>query len=84
MRCWDTSKAYQTESELTQAGFLMAIQVDLILLCFILLHFADCFFANGNLCKIWQLQVVKNPPASAGDARELGSIPGVGDGNPLQ
>ena len=42
------------------------------------------FFANGNLCKIWQLQVVKNPPASAGDARELGSIPGVGDGNPLQ
>ena len=43
MRCWDTSKAYQTESELTQAGFSMAIQVDLILLCFILLHFADCF-----------------------------------------
>ena len=35
-------------------------------------------------------QVVKNPPANAGDARDLGSIlesgrfPGVGNGNPLQ
>ena len=35
-------------------------------------------------------QVVNNSPASAGDARELGSIsrsgrsPGVGTGNPLQ
>ena len=34
--------------------------------------------------------VVKNPPASAGDARDSGSIPGsgrssgVGNGNPLQ
>ena len=34
--------------------------------------------------------VVKNPPASAGDARDMGSIPGlgrppvVGNGNPLQ
>ena len=34
--------------------------------------------------------VVKNPPASAGDARDVGSIPGSGrfpgaeDGNPLQ
>ena len=34
--------------------------------------------------------VVKNPPASAGDTRDLGSIPGlgrspgVGNGNPLQ
>ena len=34
--------------------------------------------------------VVKNPPASAGDAKDLGSIPvsgsspGVGNGNPLQ
>jgi len=34
--------------------------------------------------------VVKNPPASAGDARDPGSIPGlerspgVGSGNPLQ
>ena len=35
-------------------------------------------------------KVVKNPPASAGDARDLGLIPGwgrcpgVGNGNPLQ
>ena len=35
-------------------------------------------------------KVVKNPPASAGDARDLGSIPGSGrspgggNGNPLQ
>ena len=34
--------------------------------------------------------VVKNPPASAGDLRDMGSIPGsgrssgVGNGNPLQ
>ena len=34
--------------------------------------------------------VVKNPPANAGDTRDLGSIPGlgrspgVGNGNPLQ
>ena len=34
--------------------------------------------------------VVKNPPANAGDKREVGSIPGsgrspeVGNGNPLQ
>ena len=34
--------------------------------------------------------VVKNPPANAGDARDVGSIPGsgrspgVGNGNPLQ
>jgi len=34
--------------------------------------------------------VVKNPPADAGDARDVGSIPGlgrspgVGNGNPLQ
>ena len=34
--------------------------------------------------------VVKNPPASAGDTRDVGSIsgsgrsPGVGNGNPLQ
>ena len=43
MRCWDTSEAYQTESELTQTGFSMAIQADLVLLCFILLHYADFF-----------------------------------------
>ena len=36
------------------------------------------------------VQVVKNPPASAGEARDLGSVPesgrfpGVGNGNPLQ
>ena len=36
------------------------------------------------------MQVVKNPPANAGDARDVGSIPelgrfpGVGNGNPLQ
>ena len=34
--------------------------------------------------------MVKNPPASAGDAKDLGSVPGlerspeVGSGNPLQ
>ena len=34
--------------------------------------------------------VVKNPPANAGDSRDIGSIPGlgrfpgVGNGNPLQ
>ena len=34
--------------------------------------------------------VVKNPPANAGDIRDLGSVPGLGrsrgegDGNPLQ
>jgi len=36
------------------------------------------------------VEVIKNPPSSAGDARNLGSIPGsgqslgVGNGNPLQ
>ena len=29
-------------------------------------------------------QLVKNPPANARDARDAGSIPGVGNGNPLQ
>ena len=34
--------------------------------------------------------MVKNPPANAGDARDMGSVtgsgrsPGVGNGNPLQ
>ena len=28
--------------------------------------------------------MVKNPPANAGDARDGGSIPGAGDGKPLQ
>ena len=28
--------------------------------------------------------VVKNPPANAGDATEAGSIPGEGNGNPVQ
>ena len=37
-----------------------------------------------------KLLVVKNPPANAGDARDVGSIPGLGrpsregNGNPLQ
>ena len=36
------------------------------------------------------VQLVKNPPANAGDARDVGSIPGLeevlgeGNGNPLQ
>ena len=36
------------------------------------------------------VRVIKNPPTSAGDARDLGSVPGsgqsleVGNGNPLQ
>ena len=42
---------------------------------------------------IWELQVapvVRNPPANAGDTRDVGSIPGLrrspgeGNGNPLQ
>ena len=28
--------------------------------------------------------MIKNPPASAGDAGHVGSIPGSGNGNPLQ
>ena len=28
--------------------------------------------------------VVKNPPANAGDMGDMGSIPGSGNGNPLQ
>ena len=38
----------------------------------------------------WASQVVKNPPASAGDTRHVGSIPesgrssGIGSGNSLQ
>ena len=28
--------------------------------------------------------MVKNPPANAGDVRDTGSIPGVGNGNLLQ
>ena len=48
---------------------------------------------NDYLCCIWASQValvVKNPPANAGDVRDLGSIPGLGrppgggHGNPLQ
>ena len=44
-----------------------------------------------DLCfSIQVVLVVKNPPANAGDARDLGSIPGLGrspgveNGNPLQ
>ena len=39
---------------------------------------------------LWASQVVKNPPANAGDTRDMGSLlglgrsPGVGNGNPLQ
>ena len=49
--------------------------------------------AKELLSKIWASQVVlivKNPPANAGDTRDAGSIPklgqfpGVGKGNPLQ
>jgi len=29
-------------------------------------------------------QLVKNPPANGRDARDVGSIPGVGNGNPFQ
>ena len=48
---------------------------------------------NDYLFCIWASQValvVKNPPANAGDVRDLGSIPGLGrppgggHGNPLQ
>ena len=47
----------------------------------------------GGPYRIWASQValvVKNPPAKAGDARDAGSIPGLGrspggeHGNPLQ
>ena len=33
------------------------------------------------LCKLWGIPggaVVKNPPANAGDARNIGSVPGLG------
>ena len=40
------------------------------------------FYAQGHLCRDWQLlfpggSVVKNSPASAGDAGDVGSIPGL-------
>ena len=35
-------------------------------------------------CTSWVMPVVKNPPTSVGDARDSGSIPGVGNGSPLQ
>ena len=49
--------------------------------------------STGHRAKSWTSQaelVVKNPPASAGDARDMGSIPGLGrylggeNGNPFQ
>ena len=52
-----------------------------------------CVYAVSlpDLCfSIQVVLVVKNPPANAGDARDLGSIPGLGrspgveNGNPLQ
>ena len=45
---------------------------------------------NGRLFHPLVFPVVKNPPGNAGDARDLGSIPGLGwslgvrSGNPLQ
>ena len=42
------------------------------------------------ICDFQVVLVVKNPPAKAGDARDVGSIPGLGrfpgggHGNPLQ
>ena len=47
----------------------------------------------SSICCIWCFpggKEVKNPPANAGDTRNMGSIPGegrspeVGNGNPLQ
>ena len=49
-----------------------------------------CFFLPELVVCIPGGTVVKNPPANAGDARETGSIPGLGrspgggHGNPLQ
>ena len=54
-----------------------------------------CFFLLFSMCPMlyWACQValvVKNPPANAGDTRDLGSIPGSGrppgegSGSPLQ
>ena len=48
------------------------------------------FDANGIICGASQVAlVVKNPPANAGDIRDVSSIPGLGNpgeghGNPLQ
>ena len=50
----------------------------------------DCF-KGFRVVRVSQVAlVVKNPPANAGDARNVGSIPGLrrstgeGNGNPLQ
>ena len=53
--------------------------------------FADLLGNSYSLRQTFQVVlVVKNPPASAGDTRDMGSIPesgrspGIGNGNPLQ
>ena len=38
----------------------------------------------GNIRAFQVVLVVMNLPASAGDVRDMGSIPGGGNGNPLQ
>ena len=51
----------------------------------------DLFISSSSVFKASQLvQLVKNLPANAGDARDVGSIPGLGrspeerHGNPIQ
>ena len=54
MRCWDTSKAYQTESELTLTlGFLWPHRQTSFYCALYYCTLQTVFFANGNLCKIW-------------------------------
>ena len=57
------------------------------------LNLRDLVFFDSHLCfwlPRWVVSVGKNPPASAGEAGDLGSIPGSGrspgegSGNPLQ
>ena len=54
---------------------------------------AHCYSLQPKLSDIWASQVelvAKNPPANAGDVRDMGAIPGLGrcpgegNGNPLQ
>ena len=55
-----------------------------------LLFYVSCFPLDAVLEASQVAQVIKNPPANAGDARDMGSIaglgraPGGGNGNPLQ
>ena len=39
---------------------------------------------NGNCGASYVALVVKSPPANAGNVRDVGSIPGLGNGNPLK